>query len=52
MEGNLKVKDKINFMFSGMDYEVIKLAVHRPFYSEVSELGAGEVGMICEIKVN
>jgi GTP-binding protein LepA len=51
MEGNLKVKDKINFKFSGQDYEVIKLAVHQPFYSEVNELGAGEVGMIvCGIK--
>lgn len=51
MEGNLKVKDKIHFKFSGMDYEVLKLAVNQPFYQEVSELGAGEVGMIiCGIK--
>lgn len=51
MEGNLKVKDKINFKFSGMDYEVLKLAVNQPFYLEVNELGAGEVGMIvCGIK--
>ncbi len=51
MEGTLKPKDKINFKFSGLDYEVIKLAVHRPFYSEVNELTAGEVGMIiCGIK--
>src|SRR5690606_15024216 len=51
MEGTLKPKDKINFKFSGLDYEVIKLAVHRPFYSEVTELSAGEVGMIiCGIK--
>lgn len=51
MEGTLKVKDKIHFKFSGMDYEVIKLAVHKPFYQEVPELAAGEVGMIiCGIK--
>lgn len=51
MEGTLKVKDKINFKFSGMDYEVLKLAVNQPFYLEVPELGAGEVGMIvCGIK--
>lgn len=51
MEGTLKPKDKIHFKFSGMDYEVIKLAVHTPFYTEVNELGAGEVGMIiCGIK--
>ena len=51
MEGNLKVKDKIHFKFSGQDHEIIKLAVHKPFYHEVNELGAGEVGMIvCGIK--
>lgn len=51
MEGKLKVKDKIRFTFSGQDYEVIKLAVNQPFYLEVPELGAGEVGMIiCGIK--
>ena len=51
MEGTLKVKDKIHFKFSKQDYEVIKLAIHTPFYKEVTELGAGEVGMIiCGIK--
>jgi GTP-binding protein LepA len=51
MEGTLKVKDKIFFKFSGQEFEVIKLAVHQPFYTEVTELGAGEVGMIiCGIK--
>ena len=51
MEGNLKLKDKIHFKFSGQDHEIIKLAVHKPFYHEVNELGAGEVGMIvCGIK--
>jgi GTP-binding protein LepA len=51
MEGTLKVKDKIHFKNSHMDYEVLKLACNTPFYVEVDELGAGEVGMIiCGIK--
>ncbi|HLW56250.1 MAG TPA: translation elongation factor 4 [Bacteriovoracaceae bacterium] len=51
MEGTLRPKDKIHLKFSGQEYEVIKLAVHTPFYMEVKELAAGEVGMIiCGIK--
>lgn len=51
MEGTLKVKDKIHFKNSHMDYEILKLACNTPFYLEVDELGAGEVGMIiCGIK--
>jgi GTP-binding protein LepA len=51
MEGTLRVKDKIHFKNSHMDYEVLKLACNTPFYVEVDELGAGEVGMIiCGIK--
>lgn len=51
MEGTLKVKDKIHFKFRGTDYEVLKLAVNQPFYLEVPQLAAGEVGMIiCGIK--
>ncbi len=50
-EGKMKLKDKIYFKHSEGEYEVIKLAVHEPFYSEVKELGAGEVGIIvCGIK--
>lgn len=50
-EGKLKVKDKVYFKHSDKSYEVIKLAVHDPFYNEVKELGAGEVGVIiCGIK--
>ncbi len=50
-EGKLKVKDKIYFKHSDRAYEIIKLAVHEPFYTEVNELGAGEVGVIiCGIK--
>ncbi len=50
-EGSIKVKDKIYFKHSDQAYEVIKLAVHEPFYTEVKELTAGEVGvLICGIK--
>ena len=50
-EGKIRVKDKIYFKHSDISYEVIKLAVHDPFYKEVEELGAGEVGVIiCGIK--
>ncbi len=50
-EGELKVKDKIYFKESEGEYEIIKLAVQEPFYSEVKTLSAGEVGLvICGIK--
>jgi len=50
-EGEIKVKDKIYFKESEGEYEVLKLAVNEPFYSEVKTLGAGEVGLvICGIK--
>lgn len=50
-EGKIRVKDKIYFKHSERSYEVIKLAVQTPFYTEVEELGAGEVGLIiCGIK--
>lgn len=50
-EGRLKIKDKITLKASSTNYEVLKLAVFEPFFSEVSELGAGEVGVIiCGIK--
>jgi GTP-binding protein LepA len=50
-EGTLKLREKIHFKFSGEDYEVLKLAVNSPFFTEVKELNAGEVGMIiCGVK--
>lgn len=50
-EGTLRVKDKIYFKHSDKAYEIIKLAVNEPFYTEVNELGAGEVGLIiCGVK--
>lgn len=51
MHGTLKKKDKIYFKHSDRSYEVISLAVNTPFYTELKELSAGEVGMvICGIK--
>jgi GTP-binding protein LepA len=51
MEGKVKVKDKIHLKRTGQDFEVLKLAINQPFYTELNELGAGEVGMfICGIK--
>ena len=50
-EGTMKAKDKIYFKHSEQSYEIIKLAIHEPFYTEVNELAAGEVGIIiCGIK--
>lgn len=50
-EGQLKVKDKVYFKNSEQEYEILKLAVYEPFYSEVKTLEAGEVGVIiCGIK--
>jgi GTP-binding protein LepA len=50
-EGRLKTKDRIYLKHSEQKYEVIKLAVHAPFFKEVDELGPGEVGVIiCGIK--
>ncbi|RLA62523.1 MAG: elongation factor 4 [Epsilonproteobacteria bacterium] len=50
-EGTIKLRDKIHFKYSSEDYEVLKLAVNSPFFTEVTELNAGEVGMIiCGVK--
>jgi GTP-binding protein LepA len=51
MNGVIKKRDKVYFKHSESEYEVLKLAVNAPFFSEVDELGAGEVGMIiCGVK--
>lgn len=50
-EGQLSVKDKIYFKHSDEEYEVIKLGINSPFFTDVKSIGAGEVGMIiCGIK--
>lgn len=46
VEGTLKKKDKIYLKNSEGSYEVLKLAVNAPFFTEIDELGAGEVGMV------
>ncbi|MCT4642098.1 MAG: translation elongation factor 4 [Bacteriovoracaceae bacterium] len=51
MEGTLKKREKIYLKHSDKSYEVLELAVNTPFYTEIKELTAGEVGMvICGIK--
>lgn len=51
MEGTLKKKDKIFLKFSDQEYEVLKMGINEPFFTEVNQLTAGEVGMlVCGIK--
>lgn len=51
VEGTLKLKDKVTLMHLDQSYEVLKLGINAPFFTEVKELTAGEVGMIvCGIK--
>jgi len=51
VEGTLKKREKIFLKNGQQEYEVLKLAVNSPFFTEVEELTAGEVGMvICGIK--
>lgn len=50
-QGVLSKKDKIYLKHADQEYEVLKLGVNAPFFTEVKSLGAGEVGMIiCGIK--
>lgn len=50
-DGVLHVGDKLRFMASSVDYEVLKLGVNAPFPVEKKTLFAGEVGfVICGIK--
>ncbi len=46
VSGQVKTGDMIKMMSSGKQYEVIELGVITPFMSEVSSLGAGEVGYL------
>jgi GTP-binding protein LepA len=51
VNGTIKKKDKIHLKESGGEYEVLSLGVNAPFFTELKEMGAGEVGMIiCGIK--
>ncbi len=51
MSGTLKKREKIRLKFSGGQYEVLSMGVNAPFFTELNELAAGDVGMlICGIK--
>lgn len=45
-DGEVKVGDKIRFMASGSDYEVIELGINSPKEIKKNNLSAGEVGWI------
>jgi GTP-binding protein LepA len=44
--GVLKKGEKIRFMATGSDYDVLKLGIFTPHEKELNELAAGEVGFI------
>ncbi len=51
VDGTLRKGDKVRFLASGRDYEVLEVRVHKPQVREVQELTVGEVGVIvCGIK--
>ena len=51
VDGALKKKDRIKFMSSDSDYEVLKLGAFTPHPQELEELSSGEVGyVVCGIK--
>jgi GTP-binding protein LepA len=51
VDGRIKVGEKIKFMATDRDYEVLKMGKYRPFPDSVEVLEAGEVGFIvCGIK--
>ena len=47
VDGTLKVGDKVLFISTAKEYEVVQLGVYTPFREERSELGIGEVGYLC-----
>ncbi|MCB0364820.1 MAG: translation elongation factor 4 [Bdellovibrionales bacterium] len=51
VDGTLKKGDRVKFMATDRDYEVLKLGVFAPFPRDLDQLDAGEVGfIICGIK--
>jgi len=51
VEGSIKKGERIKFMETGADYEVLKLGAFSPHPTNLPELTAGEVGfVICGIK--
>ncbi|MCC7406190.1 MAG: elongation factor 4 [Bdellovibrionales bacterium] len=51
VDGSLRKGDRVKFMATDRDYEVLKLGVFAPFAKDLDQLDAGEVGfIICGIK--
>ena len=51
VDGSVRVGDKIKFMATDKDYEVLKMGVFAPFATNLETLEAGEVGfIICGMK--
>jgi GTP-binding protein LepA len=46
VDGTLKRGDKIRFLASHIDYEVVEMGVFKPFATAVDDLGVGEVGFV------
>ena len=46
VDGVLKVKDKIKFMATGAEYEIVSLGIHTPKEKELNEIKSGCVGFI------
>ena len=46
IDGKVRVGDKILFMATAKEFEVVQLGVFTPFREECSELGLGEVGFL------
>ena len=46
IDGKVRVGDKIRFMATTKEFEVVQLGVFTPFREECSELGLGEVGFL------
>jgi GTP-binding protein LepA len=46
MDGAMAVGDKIRFLASGTDYEVLEIGVFAPFPKSIDDLGPGEVGFV------
>jgi len=50
-DGSVKKGDRVRFFHVGKDFEVVKLGVFEPKFSEVKSLSSGEVGLfICNVK--
>ena len=47
VDGKVKIGDKVLFVSTAKEYEVVQLGVFTPFREERTELGIGEVGFLC-----